>query len=218
VKKTIIILFLANMSVIFAQSTIRLGAHFDPIVTWFSTKTTGVDKDGSRLGYNGGLIVEDYFSANYAFVTGLSITSLGGNLLYHDETSLTTGNSDHVELPAGTTVAYNLSYLTIPVALKLKSNEIGYFAYYAQLGFSPMINIGAKATATGSLLTKDNVSKEINLFNLSFLFGGGIEYNIGGQTFLNAGLFFNNGFVDVLSSSRHKSAINFLTFRVGMMF
>jgi hypothetical protein len=206
------------MPVIFCQSPIRLGAHFDPVVTWFSTRTPEIDKDGSKLGFNGGLIVEDYFTKNYAFVTGLSFTSLGGNLLYHEEESLTIGNGSHVTLPAGTTVAYTINYLTIPVALKLKSNEIGYFTYYAQLGFSPQINIGSKATTTGSLLTKDNVSQEINLFHLSFLFGGGIEYNIGGQTSLIAGIFFNNGFTDVLSNSDHKSALNFLTIRIGVMF
>jgi hypothetical protein len=218
VKKLIFLLFIVNLSVVNAQVRIRLGAHFDPVVSWFSTKSSDIDKDGARPGYNGGLIVEGYFSPNYAFVTGLSLTQLGGNLLYHAPVTITTGKGDDVILPAETTVAYNIKYLTFPAALKLRSNQIGYFNYFAQLGLLPQVNIGSRATATGSLLIKDNVSKEINLFNLSFYFGGGIEYNIGGQTFLLAGLFFNNGFFDVLSSSRQKSSLNFLTIQLGMMF
>ena len=217
--KRLLVFFLAvNTLTAFSQSTIRLGAHIDPIVTWFSPRTSNIERDGARLGYNGGLIVETYFKPNYAFVSGLSLTSLGGNLMYTDSASLSTSSGNNVIIPNNTTVAYNLTYLSIPVALKLKSNEIGYITYYAQMGFTPQFNIGSRATSTDDLLNKDNVSKEINLFNLSYFFGGGIEYNIGGQTSLITGIFFNNGFIDVFSSSHHKAVVNFFNFRIGMMF
>lgn len=217
--KRLLVFFLAvNTLTAFSQSTIRLGAHIDPIVTWFSPRTSNIERDGARLGYNGGLIVETYFKPNYAFVSGLSLTSLGGNLMYTDSASLSTSSGNNVIIPNNTTVAYNLTYLSIPVALKLKSNEIGYITYYAQMGFTPQFNIGSRATSTDDLLNKDNVSKEINLFNLSYFFGGGIEYNIGGQTSLITGIFFNNGFIDVFSSSRHKAVVNFFNLRIGMMF
>jgi hypothetical protein len=218
VKKIVVFLFIMNVSAAFAQSTLRLGAHMDPIVTWFSPKTSGIERDGSRLGYNGGLMVETYFRPNYAFVTGITLTSLGGNLLYNDSVTFKTGGGDEVLLPSNTTVAFNVSYLTLPVALKLKSNEVGNLTYYVQLGFSPQINIGSRATSTGGLLKKDNISEEINLFNLSYFFGGGIEHNMGGQTSLIAGILFSNGLVDILSSNRHKASLNYLTFRIGIMF
>ena len=63
----------------------------------------------------------------------------------------------------------------------MKTNEIGYFTYFAELGFNQHINVGSRASSTGSGLSKDLVSKEINLFNMSYFFGGGVEYNIGGQ-------------------------------------
>ena len=138
--------------------------------------------------------MEYYFAPNYALVTGLNLTLLGGNLLFTDSVDISTGDGDHVIIPAGTTVAINANYISIPVALKLKSNEIGYFTYFAELGFTPQINIGSRASSDGNALDKDNVSKEINAFNVSFFFGGGIEYNIGGQTSLMGGIFFNNGF------------------------
>jgi hypothetical protein len=121
-------------------------------------------------------------------------------------------------LPAGTSVAFNINYITIPMALKLKSNEIGFLTYFAELGFLPQINIGSRATSTGGALDKDNVSKEINAFNVSFFFGGGVEKNIGGNTFLMGGIFFNNGFGDVLTADAHKAALNFLNIRLGIMF
>jgi hypothetical protein len=197
---------------------LRLGAHFDPIITWFSPRSSMIERDGARPGYNGGLTVESYFGPNYAFVTGLSISLLGGNLLYKQPVTLTPSGADPVQLPAGTTVAYNLNYLTFPMGIKLKSNQIGYFSYFAQLGFMPQVSIGSKASSTGNLLEKDNISHEISAFNISYYFGGGLEYNIGGQTAVTAGIFFNNGFADVLSSSQYKAALNYLTIRLGMMF
>jgi hypothetical protein len=217
VKKTIVILFLAGTTGLSAQSPLRLGAHIDPIITWFSPRSSEIAKDGARLGYNGGLIVEYYFARNYAFATGLSLTSLGGNLLYKERVTITAGGHD-VLLPANTTVSFNMNYITIPAGLKLKSNEIGFLTYYAELGFTPQINIGSRASSTGGLIKKQEVSSEIKLFNLSYFFGGGVEYNLGGQTSLVAGIFFNNGFADVLSASQHKASLNFLTFRIGMMF
>jgi hypothetical protein len=218
VKKLLIIAILGYASALYAQSPVRLGAHIDPIFSWFSSKTSKIEKDGARPGYNGGLIVEFYFAPNYAFVSGLNLTQLGGNLLYKEETDISTGEGVHVILPPHTSVAFNINYLTVPMALKLKSNEIGYFTYYAELGFSPEVNIGSRATSTGGALHKDNVSKEINAFNISYFFGGGIEYNIGGQTSLVAGIFFNNGFGDILSADAHKAALNYVNIRLGVMF
>jgi hypothetical protein len=218
VKKLFILVFVCYSSVLIAQPKVRLGAHVDPVFSWFSPKTSHIEKDGARLGYNGGLIVEYYFAPNYAFVSGLNLTQLGGNLLYNEEVDITTGEGDHVLLPPQTSVAFNVNYLTIPLALKLKSNEIGYFTYYAELGFSPQVNIGSKASSTGGALNKDNVSKEINAFNISFFFGGGIEYSLGGNTSLITGIFFNNGFTDILSADRHKAGFNYVNIRFGVMF
>jgi hypothetical protein len=218
VKKLLLFFILGYGSAVFAQSPVRLGAHIDPVFSWFSTKTSDIEKDGARLGYNGGLIVEYYFAPNYALVTGLNLTQLGGNLKYQQATTITTGESDEIVLPAGTTVAYNVNYLSIPIALKLKSNQIGYFTYFAELGFTPQVNIGSRASSEGNAIHKDNVSKEINAFNVSFFFGGGIEYNIGGQTSLVGGIFFNNGFADILSNNGDKGQLNFVNIRFGVMF
>jgi hypothetical protein len=218
VKKLFILAILCYSTALFAQSKVRLGAHIDPVFSWFSPRSSQIEKDGARLGYNGGLIVEYYFQPNYALVTGLNLTQLGGNLIYKEEVDISTGEGEHVVLPPNTSVAFNVNYLTIPMALKLRSNEIGYLTYFAELGFSPEVNIGSRATSDGGALNKDNVSKEINAFNVSFFFGGGIEKNIGGQTSLTGGIFFNNGFGDILSADDHKAALNFVNIRLGIMF
>jgi hypothetical protein len=195
--------------------------HLDPLSTWLSPKSADIEKDGSHVGFSWGLILEYYFHPNYGLVSGLSMTMLGGNLLYGVPVDITVGSSGSetdIPLEAGTSVSFNSNYLSIPVAIKLKTNEIGHFTYYAQMGLRHYFNIGARATATGSGLSKDNVSKEINFFNMSYFFGGGVEYNIGGNTSLTAGLFYDNGFTDVLSNDDHKAVLNFVTIRLAVLF
>jgi hypothetical protein len=102
--------------------------------------------------------------------------------------------------------------------IKLKTNEIGYFTYFAELGFNSQINVGSRAKSTDNHLNKEIISKEINLPNMSYFFGGGVEYNIGGNTSLLAGVFFNNGFIDVLTNTRHRAVTNYLNFRLGILF
>jgi hypothetical protein len=143
---------------------------------------------------------------------------MGGNVLYNDSVRISTGDRSSVWVPGGETVAYSLSYLSIPVGLKLKTNQIGYVTYFAELGFNQNINIGSRASSSGNGLNKDNVPKEVNLLNMSYFFGGGIEYNIGGNTSIVAGVLFHNGFVDVLSNNDHKAVMNYLAFRVGVLF
>jgi hypothetical protein len=218
VKKALIFLLLVNTTIVFGQSKLRLGVNLDPMASWLSPKTNRIEKDGAKPGLNGGLMVEYYFHPNYGIVTGLNLGLRGGNVLYNDTVTIETGDNDHVMIPAGSTVAYNLSYLTIPVGLKLKTNEIGYFTYFAELGFAQEINIGSRANSSGSDLNKTNVPKETNLLNMSYFFGGGVEYNIGGSTSLVAGIFYNNGFVDVLSNNHHKAVLSYLSFRAGVLF
>jgi hypothetical protein len=213
-----IFLLLVSAASLNAQSALRLGVHLDPLATWFSPKTTGIERDGARPGLSGGLIVEYYFDDNYGFVTGLSITALGGNILFNDSMYITPSGGSAVLVPAGTTVALHSNYLTIPIALKLTTNEIGYFTYYAQLGLRQWINISARATASGTGLSKDNIVAETNLFGMSYFFGGGLEYNMGGRTSITAGIFFDNGFVDVLSNDDYKAVLNYLSIRLGLLF
>ncbi len=114
-KKALIILILVNVSVVFAQSKLRLGVNLDPMTSWLSPKTNRIDKDGARPGLAGGLMVEYYFHPNYGLVTGLNLGIQGGNVLYKDTVNISTGDNSSVRIPAGNTVAYNLSYITLPV-------------------------------------------------------------------------------------------------------
>jgi hypothetical protein len=216
-----IVLFIALfVSINLAGQGLRIGINFDPVISWFSPNTKHLDKAGAKLGFNGGLMIETNFKDNYAFATGLDLTFLGGNLQYNDgPVTFTVDDDKIVTIDSATTVEFALQYISIPLSLKLKTNAIGNITYFGQLGLTPQFNISAKATSdNGNLLDKDNVGEDIGLFNLSFFIGGGIEYNLGGTTALNLGIFYNNGFIDLLASDEYKSALNYVNLRLGVMF
>jgi len=217
-KKVFFLLLLAVPVTLAGQSTVRLGINIDPVATWLAPKTAQMSRDGMRLGIQGGMIVEYYFHPNYAFATGINISVMGGNLIYDNSVELITGQDERVTISPGTSVAYNITYITVPLSLKMKTNEIGYFTYFAQIGVTPMVNSGSWANSTDQKITKDFIGKEINFFGFDYLLGAGIEYGIGGQTALTTGLFFHNGLSDVLSKDSYKAVISNLSVRLGVIF
>lgn len=209
-----------------AQATdvqrIRFAIFADPLISYFNTDLSSIEPDGSRIGLNVGLMMDKFFAEHYAFTTGISIQTMGGVLNYrHGKDNFSSSNSEIQSLPDNTAVKYKLQYLHIPLAIKLRTTEIGYFTYFAQVGLDPMINI--KAAADISSLSQKNlgVGDEIHFLYLAYHIGAGIEYRIVGNTRLMTGLTYMNGFSDVTSNngnSAEKTVMHSFELRIGIIF
>jgi hypothetical protein len=128
---------------------------------------------------------------------------------------------------------YNLKYAEIPITLKLRTNEIGYLTYWAQVGVGLGINIKAKsndeihykkvdistsadsttrwADATSVLdesIEAEDIGDDIGIFRTSLIIGGGIEYNLSGDASIVAGLLFNNAFNNILKGNGVENSNN----------
>jgi hypothetical protein len=216
-KKLLFVIILLSSFLYIHSQDLRFGVFVDPLLSWLTPDAKNISRDGPRIGIKGGLILDKYFAKNYAFTTGVSISNMGGNLHYKDSVIIETLETEVILNPESG-VEYKLQYVSVPVGLKFKTNEIGYFTFFAQLGFTPQINIKARAEASDNQIDNENISEELNLFNLSYFFGGGLEYSLGGNTALTGGIIFNNGFIDVLSSKNVKETLSFLSLRLGIMF
>ncbi len=216
-KKTLpTIIFLLVSTAVFSQG-LKMGVAIEPGAGWLSAEAREVDNDEGRFSFAGGLILDNFFARNYAFSTGIFLGAQGGSLKYADSTSIHV--YDEIQsLQPGTVVTYKLQYITVPVALKLKTNEIGYFTYFAQLGLTPQINVKSKADATADQLDDDNIYDEIKRFNLGYHFGGGIEYSISEDTAIVLGIIFHNGFMDITDNEDFRVTAKLLSFRLGVMF
>lgn len=197
---------------------VKFGVFVDPQYTWLAPETRDASSDKGFFGVNGGLSVDNYFAKNYALSTGLALGTQGGTIRYSNEKTIKAGSSGiDTTLPAGTAIEYKLQYITVPVGLKLKSNQIGYITFYANIGFTNQFNINSKASSSEGTLQNDPVNKEINWYNLAYHFGGGVEYAIGEDTALNFAVIYHNGFIDITNSDPRITS-RVLTLRVGVLF
>ena len=211
----IFLFFVANTT--FSQD-LRLGFVASPQLSWINSDINKVKTDGNRFGFDFGLNADIFFAKNYAFATGLTINNIGGKLNYSDPVSLKTSDSVY-NFAGGTTIAYKLQYIKLPMSIKLKTNQIGYFTYYGQFGLTPQILIGAKADVSSYNISDVNIIDEINFFNLAYNVGGGLEYAVGGSTAITLGVIYTNGFLDVTKNNvKDKAVVNSVTFKLGVLF
>jgi len=216
-KKYLFILVLALIcSRSIAQNT-RFTVFVDPKFSWMNSDLKSVENDGSKLGVNIGLNVDNFFAKNYAFMTGISINNTGGNLKY-DNTKYLQTNGGNDSVPPGGSLEYKLQYINIPFGLKLKTNEIGYLTFFTHLGINAGINIKATGAGDDFDLENENISDEIKLFNLGYFIGAGVEYSIGGNAAVVLGLTYTNGFIDITDDSDNRVTLSNVAIRIGILF
>ena len=215
-KYYLLLLFIILPFAVNSQN-LRFGVSFDPQLSWLKPDVKNITKEKSKLGLNAGLIMNYYFAENYAFSTGISINYSGGNIAYKDSVAFEFRNSTD-NFPDGATVLYKLEYLNIPLEIRLKTNEIGYFVYYTHLGVTSHIGLNASIDIVEENIENAVVLNEINTFNLSYHIGAGLEYSLGGNTALILGFIYNNGFIDVTKKENDKVILSSMALKIGIMF
>lgn len=218
-KLTFLIVFLFGTSSFLLSQNAKFGVYADPQLVWLSPDSRQVVSDGVKMGISGGLMIDKYFQKNYAIRTGIAIGTQGGKVRFGIPTYFTSYDETD-SLPAATTVDYSLNYITIPLGLKLKTNQIGYFSYYARIGFTNQFNIKAKATSNDvdHTLEKNNINEEIFFYNLAYHFGIGIEYSISEDTAIDIGITYHNGFIDITNDKNFKIYSRILALKLGVIF
>lgn len=215
-----LLLVAAPGRVINAQKNISFGIHADPLVGWFISDNKDVINDGARPGLNFGLTFNKYFAQNYAFSTGISLITAGGNLVYNDTIVMMLNNS--VSVLPGNRVTYNIKYLTVPLGLKLQSNQIGYVTFFTDVGLDPKFVLGGKSEIPSIGIEKENAVNELNNINMGYHITGGIEYSLGGTTALIIGLSFDSNFIDITKENGNQPVDKILhkmvNFRFGINF
>lgn len=188
----------------------NFGLKATPTISWLRVDAEGVSNDGIRIGFTYGLVTEFRISNNYAFGTGIDISYRGGKYKFEIENK-------------NVAVTQKLQFLDVPVALKLRTNEIGYMKYFGTFGFLPGVIIKAtKSVESDSPYFGDGTNKsnqsDFTVFNLGLLVGAGLEYNIGGKTSITAGLTYNNGFIDIWDVNNAQMNSDNISLNIGVFF
>jgi len=192
-------------------SDLRLSFVAEPQISWLNPDTEGVDSRSNMAGYNFGVVLDRFFTENYAFSTGLTINSTGGKLDYKIVPST---QPDSVDINPPGAKDYNLRYIEVPLGLKMLSNQFRRSRFYARFGLTPQVNIEARDD------NDNNISDNVRLFDLGYHLGAGLEYSIGGSNALMFGLVYHNGFTDITDEPGFddKTVLNRLVFEIGFIF
>ena len=244
-KIAAILAFLFIISNVTQAQQFRFGFQVSPTFSWISSDDNKINGNGLNLGLRLGMLGEKYLGEGdtYAFIFGIGFAfnqggtlkhDTGGNLWPKSDLSDPTLNTGDTPLPDGVNLKYGLQYVEIPFGLKMRTQEFGYIRYFAEIPvFTLGINSQARGaiSATGIEVDKENISEDVNIFNISWGIGGGIEYTINENTALIGGIFFQNGFLDVtddagkqylgagnIQAEDSKGTLNSLTLRIGVMF
>lgn len=196
---SLVVIVLTTKSVLGQNSEpqkFHFGLKASPNFNWLRVDEQGWESDGSRIGMSYGLMTEFAITKNYAFATGLEISYRGGKFIgqrFAKDTTLVFAEANIVQ---------KLQYVEIPIGLKLKTNEIGYITYYGLFGVLPGVLVKASEDVDFSDNRFEDLEKNGNQSNFYALnahlnVGAGIEYNIGGNTSITAGIHYNNGLLDI---------------------
>jgi hypothetical protein len=81
-----------------------------------------------------------------------------------------------------------------------------------------MFNLNAKASSEDASFDKEDIRESINLFNLGYHAGLGVEYTLGGSTALIGGLRWSSGLTDVTDNDRANIKTNAISIHLGILF
>lgn len=198
-KKSLLVAFAfmiaSSVGALKAQD-LRFGIYASPVISWFSTDISEVRNEGARAGLNVSATAEKYFGFNFALTGGISIINSSGRTVSENTTLFKFPNYTSVVAPENA-IVYRIQYLSLPVGIKIKTNEIGFLSYFAETGFDPKLVIRGRADIPSLNIKGEKAMTEIKLFNLGYHLNGGIDYSLDGTTSLILGLGFESNFFDI---------------------
>ncbi len=180
----------------------KLGPTFD----WTGSKTGAAINQGTKTGFDLGVVAEYYFAENYAIVTGVNVDFVKGHYSFDDMRNISAIDSI-TDYQLGTIDRqFKTTIYEIPLMLKMVTPELGGLPLraYAQVGgaFGYTQRVKVMDTFTlGEINDKDYraTDGEYNPFHASLRIGAGAEYTLLETTRVFAGIYFSHDFLNSIS-------------------
>lgn len=166
----------------------RLGFQTSPTWSWMNTSDKRLEGVGSNWGLKLGALFDYYFTTKLAFTTGLGFGfNQGGNIQNGYETASLWPKSELSNeifrvVPSNTKLHYRLTYVEIPLGLKMRTGSEKQLEYYIE---APVFTLGFLTRAQGDIRGTDpstedeDIRKDVKGLSLAWGFGAGVEYLLG---------------------------------------
>lgn len=223
-KKILTAIVLMTLVAATGYSQMRFGMKLEPSLNWYKPDNLKkYDNTGLAPKLSYGLMLEFPLSGNASFLSGLEVTGDGGKLAFKDSVYYFLNSDEEFIQPADELFtdadaltrlykleerSYKNSYVTLPLILKMKTNEIGAMTYFGQFGFMPSIRWKSRVDdkVINALMQEaenkalDNV-KDMAGVIVGLNVGAGAEMNLSGSTSVVFGLNFNPGFLNAVQKN-----------------
>ncbi|MFW5645080.1 MAG: porin family protein [Bacteroidota bacterium] len=216
-KKLFLVFILMPLAILSDAQNVRFSFMANPQLTWFSGKDDNYQANGSFPALNTGLEIDAFFTENYAFSTGITLNNIKGGVIYNDSLMYNISNSGSI-LPSGSRMTFNLQYISVPIGLKFKTIEIGYTTYWLNAGLTPMFLVKSKVSDESDTFEKTEFKDETSFYHMNYFIEGGIEYSLGGNTAIVAGLGYYSGFLDITKNSSYRLISEGFAIVLGIQF
>ncbi|MBN2484523.1 MAG: PorT family protein [Bacteroidales bacterium] len=196
---------------------VNFGIKIDPQLSWFSVigeKCTGKE---TVMGINAGLVVDKRLSDNYFLSSGVSIATTGGILSCSDTFYLLSEYKDYPIVP-GTKQLYRMQNIHIPLGLKFKTACNRKLCFYGETGIGFLVRLYSAVEQKPGNNDKLGVSEDISPVNFGYHLGGGIEVLLNDINYLQAGLNFSQGLLNVFSNDQITALQNSINLRLAIYF
>ncbi len=185
------------------QKPFKFGFKLAPAISWLSPDSKDYEQGGSSFAFAWGFTADITLMEHYYLATGFNVSYFEGNLTYPHMLEV-----DNTSYEGVMNESYNLRYIELPLAMKMKTNKFAKkFEFFGLIGFNTAINIRAKSDQSFKSSTyvqndeKVDIKDNVTLFKTSLLVGAGTEYVIDESVSLVFGINFNNGLTNVLKGS-----------------
>lgn len=210
--------FLLSFQTIKGQN-FRLGFQASPQLSWMHSSVQGVEHLKANPGIDYGLVADFYLFGlpRYSFNTGILISNQSFKTKIAAEQPFELGAATFTQ-PVDFT--FRLNYLQVPTIIKLKTDPFYRSTFYGQFGVASFFNLSANASSSDGKLSGQNVSDAFRLYSIALTMGAGVEYDLGRNTALVAGINYSRMFSDATSYKNltDKSEIHSVKLVLGIMF
>ena len=200
----------------------RFGLIGQPSIAWYKPDNTELlESKGSKLKFTYGLVTDFRLNKVASFSTGIEAHYSGGGLGIKQNNDVIRDTviyhiKDTKDTLMLSTRSYRVSYITIPLTLKMKTSDIGGFTYFGQFGVDLSIKTKARSITDNGYIWKCpyslpltesepkknlDITKDMSLFNIGLNIGAGFEYNLEGTTSILISVNYHNGFTNVFHST-----------------
>lgn len=228
-KIVILLVFLCASLITEAQvisDKLSFGLQLSPTFSWMRADLNTVNGNGTNVGLKLGLLTEYSLddSDRYSFTSGLGFAFNHGGTLQYEDKEVIWVNEANLE----TTILrakYSVQYVEVPAGLKMRFclDHIRTCIYG-----EPQLIVGIRTQGRGDLVDKLDEFNDIPIndfiapLGLSWGLGIGAEYEIGDDTALIGGIYFQDMFTDMTKDvdlgDESNSGFRAITIRLGILF